>query len=36
MSLDLVKEPAFWREYLRWRRTALAPKALTVVMSHGC
>lgn len=36
MSLVLAKEPAFWKVYLRLRRTALAPKAIVVIMSNGC
>ena len=36
MSLVLVKEPAFWKVYLRLKRTALAPKVSMVITSVGC
>lgn len=34
--LVLLKEPAPWKEYLRLKRTALAPKAITVIMPNWC
>lgn len=36
MSLVLVKEPAVCRVYLRFKRAALAPKAIMVIMSYSC
>lgn len=35
-SLILAKEPALWRQYLRLKRTPLAPKAIMFILSNGC